>query len=51
MLVVVMFAALTSAALWQGGRRGIVEPHFQSFGGGQVFADLILALSLALIWM
>jgi hypothetical protein len=51
LIVVCLFASLTAAALWQGGLRGIVEPHFQSFGGGQVFADLVIALSLAMVWM
>jgi hypothetical protein len=49
--VLVLFSALTALALWQHGYWGIVAPHFQSFGAGQVFADLIISLSLALVWM
>jgi hypothetical protein len=45
------FGALTTAALWQGGLWGIFEPHFKTFGGGQVFADLVIALTLAIVWM
>jgi hypothetical protein len=45
------FAILTSLALWHHGYWGIVAPHFQSFGAGQVFADLVIALSLAMAWM
>ena len=47
----VLFGALTAAALWQHGYWGIFEPHFQSFGGAQVFADLVIALALFLGWM
>lgn len=48
---IVLFGALTAAALWQGGIAGIVDWHVKSFGGGQVFADLVIALTLALVWM
>ncbi len=50
-IILVLFGALTAAALWQHGYWGIIEPHFQSFGGGQVFADLVIALGLVLIWI
>ena len=30
---------------------GILAPHFQSFGAGQVFADLVIALGLAMVWI
>ena len=50
-ITLVLFAALTATALWQGGLSGIVSPHFQSFAGGQVFADLVIALSLAIVWI
>jgi hypothetical protein len=46
-----LFSALTAVALWQHGYWGIIAPHFQSFGAGQVFADLVIALSLFLVWM
>lgn len=45
------FTALTAAALWHHGYWGIVAPHFQSFGGGQVLADLVIALTLVMTWM
>jgi hypothetical protein len=51
LLVICFFGALTATALWQGGLRGIIAPHFQSFGGAQVFADLVIALCLAMVWM
>lgn len=50
-IVLVLFGALTAAALWQHGYWGIIEPHFQTFGAAQVFADLVIALSLVMVWM
>ncbi|MFN2427516.1 MAG: DUF2834 domain-containing protein [Candidatus Binatia bacterium] len=50
-VTLVLFGALTAAAVWQHGYWGILEPHFQSFGGAQVFADLAIALALVLVWM
>jgi hypothetical protein len=50
-LVLVAFSALTVVALWKHGYWGIVAPHFQSFGAGQVFADLVIALSLVIGWI
>ena len=32
-------------------QQGIIAPHFRSTGAGQVFADLIISLILAMIWM
>ncbi|MGB0955050.1 MAG: DUF2834 domain-containing protein [Panacagrimonas sp.] len=50
-LTLIAFGALTVVALAHHGYWGIVAPHFQSFGAGQVFADLVIALFLVLIWM
>jgi hypothetical protein len=50
-IVITLFAILTGLALWRHGYMGIVAPHFQSFGAGQVFADLVIALTLAIFWM
>jgi len=50
-ITLVLFGALTAAALWQHGYWGIFEPHLQSFGGAQVFVDLVIALTLFLAWM
>jgi hypothetical protein len=47
----VPFGFLSAVALWQHGFWGILAPHFQSTGAGQVFADLVIALSLVMIWM
>ena len=50
-VVLVLFGALTVVALYQHGYWGIVAPHFQSTGAGQVLADLVIALVLVLIWI
>ncbi|HET6471903.1 MAG TPA: hypothetical protein VFG38_08670 [Pseudomonadales bacterium] len=49
--VIGAFGALTYAALADVGYLGILEPHFRSWGAGQVFADLVIALLLANIWI
>ncbi len=50
-ITLILFGALTAAALWQHGYWGIIAPLWQSFGGGQVLADLAIALTLILVWM
>ncbi len=42
---------LTVLALRDVGYFGILEPHFQSWGAGQVFLDLVIACTLACVWM
>ena len=50
-ITLIAFLILTAIALWHHGYWGIIEPNFKSFGAAQVFADLVIALSLLLIWM
>ena len=51
-IVLVLFSTLTAAALWQsGGLLGILSWHVKSYGGAQVFADLVIALTLFIVWM
>ena len=50
-IVIAGFGVLTALALMDVGYFGILEPHFRSWGGAQVFADLVIALLLACIWM
>ena len=50
-VTLVMFGALSAIAVAQHGVWGIIAPHFRSTGAGQVFADLIISLILAMIWM
>lgn len=51
MTVLVLFAALSAAAIWQHGYTGIFAHQLQNLAGGQVLADLAIALSLAMIWI
>ena len=50
-ITLLFFGLLTAAALSEGGLAGIYDWHVKSYGGGQVFADLVIALTLAMIWM
>jgi hypothetical protein len=50
-LTLILFGVLSAEAIWQHGYWGIIAPQFQSFGGGQVFADLVIALVLVMVWM
>ncbi|HKY90224.1 MAG TPA: DUF2834 domain-containing protein [Nevskiaceae bacterium] len=49
--VLLAFGALTSLALVEHGYLGIIEYHFPSSAGWQVAADLVIACTLAMIWM
>lgn len=49
--VLAAFSALTAVALTQHGLWGLFAPLFQSWGAAQVGADLVIALSLFLVWM
>jgi phosphate/sulfate permease len=51
LLTLLAFGALSAAALWQHGYWGILAPHFQTFGGAQVLVDLVIALTLFMVWM
>jgi len=50
-LVLAGFGVLSALALIDVGYFGILEPHFRSWGGAQVFADLVIVAVLACIWM
>lgn len=49
--VVIGFGALTAAALADEGYWGILAPHFQTLGGGQVLVDLVILATLSIVWM
>lgn len=51
LFVIALFAALTVLALRDVGYLGIFAPHFQSWGGGQVFADLAILCLASCVWM
>ncbi len=43
--------AITGAALWEGGVAGIFAAAVHSYGAMQIFADLVIALTLVMVWM
>ena len=49
--VTAAFGVLSALALMEVGYLGILEPHFKSFGEGQVLADLVILAVLAAMWM
>ena len=49
--VLLVFSVISALALWNHGYWGIIEPHFKSWGAGQVFTDLVIALGLFLAWL
>ena len=50
-LVLAAFGALSTVALAQVGYLGLFMPALQSIAGLQLFADLAIALALAIVWM
>jgi hypothetical protein len=50
-LVLAVFSVVTALALMNHGYWGILEPHFKTWGAGQVLMDLVIALALFLAWM
>lgn len=50
-MAIVAFGALTAVALAEVGYWGIIKPHFESWGAGQVLADLTIMGLLACLWM
>jgi len=50
-VVIALFGVLSALAMMDVGYFGIIEPHFQSWGGGQVFADLAILAILSCVWM
>lgn len=51
LLTLLAFGALTAAALWRHGYWGLIAPHLQTLAGGQVLVDLVIALTLVMLWM
>lgn len=50
-IVMVLFGVLTALALMDVGYFGILRPHFESWGGAQVFTDLVIVCFLSCVWM
>jgi hypothetical protein len=51
LLVIASFGALSTLALLDVGYLGLLKPHFQSWGGAQVFVDLVILAVLVCGWM
>jgi len=51
LLVIAGFGVLSALALMQVGYLGILAPHFRSWGGAQVFVDLVILAVLMCGWM
>lgn len=51
LLTLVLFGLLTAAALWHDGYIAIFAIAWQSFAGAQLFADLVIALLLVIVWL
>ena len=49
--VLLAFGALTAAAVWQHGYLGIFLLPLQTLAGTQVLVDLVIALTLVLVWL
>ena len=50
-LTLAAFSGLTAVALWQHGYWGLFAPAFQSTASAQVLVDLVIALTLFMVWM
>ena len=50
-ITLIFFGALSAAALLEHGYVGVFTWNLQSLAGGQVLADLVISLSLVMIWM
>ena len=51
LVTIALFSGLSALALMDVGYLGIIAPHFQSWGGGQVFTDLVIVAVLSCVWM
>lgn len=50
-LELIALGAVTAVALWQDGLVGIFGAIAHSYGSMQIFADLVIALTLVMVWM
>jgi hypothetical protein len=51
LITLVLFGALSAVAVWQHGFAGILASPFQSLAASQIFADLVVSLSLVMVWL
>jgi len=50
-LALIALGAVTAVALWMEGLAGILKAIAQSYGSMQIFTDLMIALTLVMVWM
>jgi cadmium resistance protein CadD (predicted permease) len=50
-ITLILFGILSAAAVWQHGLLGIFAPIFQSLAAAQIFVDLLIALTLVMLWI
>jgi uncharacterized membrane protein len=50
-LAFIALGGITALALWHDGLVGIFAATASSYGSMQIFADLVIALTLVMIWM
>ena len=50
-IILILFGALSAAAIWQHGYVGVFLSFTQNLAGMQVFADLVISLTLVMTWM
>ena len=50
-LALIALGGITAVALWQDGLAGIFAATAHSYGSTQIFADLVIALTLVMVWM
>jgi len=46
-----VLGGITAAAIWMEGLAGIFAAIAHSYGSMQIFADLVIALTLVMVWM
>lgn len=50
-LALTVHGGITAGALWMDGLAGIIAAIGHSYGAIQIFADLVIALTLVMVWM
>ena len=50
-LALLVLGAITAGAVWMEGLSGIFSAISHSYGSLQIFADLVIALALVMVWM
>ncbi len=51
LITLILFGTLTAVAIWNDGVMGIFSSIFSSWGSLQIYVDLIIALSIIMVWM